>query len=157
MAAQPSPAQNSRRTDLLCGLLLVLLPLVFFWPAASRQGAFFVGDIFRLYYPQRAVLAAALRAGRLPLWSPDVLAGYPLFAEGEMGALYPPNLLLYRFLPIDLALNYSVILQFALAVIVVHPFGIPHQVMQAKRLAHDAGAVVIEDAALVCTAMSADS
>jgi hypothetical protein len=104
-------------------LLLALLPVVFFWPAASRQGAFFVGDIFRLYLPQRAVLAAALRAGRLPLWSPDVLAGYPLFAEGEMGALYPFNLVLYRLLPIDLALNYSVILHFALAGLAVYAFG----------------------------------
>jgi len=123
MVASPPVTRNPRRADWLCGLTLILLPVVFFWPAAARQGAFFVGDVFRLYYPQRAVLASALRSGRLPLWSPDVLAGYPIFAEGEMGALYPPNLLLYRFLPIDLALNYSVILHFALAGLAVYAFG----------------------------------
>jgi hypothetical protein len=96
-------------------LVLFLLPLVFFWPAATRQGVFFVGDISRLYYPQRTIYAAGLRQGQLPFWTPDALAGYPIFAEGETGALYPLNLLLYRLLPIDLALNYSIILNFVLA------------------------------------------
>ncbi len=123
MAPRPTRTQSSRRTDLFCVLLLLVLPFIFFWPAAIRQGAFFVGDVFRLYLPQRAVLASALRAGRLPLWSPDVLAGYPIFAEGEMGALYPLNVLLYLLLPLDLALDYSVILHFALAGLATYAFG----------------------------------
>ncbi|MFQ6058800.1 MAG: YfhO family protein [Anaerolineae bacterium] len=102
--------------------LLSLLPLAFFWQAALRQGVFYFGDIFRLYYPQRAAYAQALRQGRLPLWSPDILSGYPLLAEGEMGAFYPLNLLLYRFLPLDMALNYSVILHFMIAGLAMYLF-----------------------------------
>ncbi|MFQ5340606.1 MAG: YfhO family protein [Anaerolineae bacterium] len=105
----------TRRNDLLAGLALAILPALFYPLAASRRGVFYVGDIFRLYYPQRAVYAEALRAGHLPLWTPNVLAGYPLLAEGQTGMLYPLNLLLYRFLPIDVALNYSILLALSLA------------------------------------------
>ena len=102
--------------------LLLFLPLAFFWQAALRQGTFYFGDIFRLYYPQRAVYAQALRQGRLPLWSPDILSGYPLLAEGEMGAFYPLNLLLYGLLPMDIALNYSIILHFMIAGLAMYLF-----------------------------------
>ena len=102
--------------------LLSLLPLAFFWQAALRRGVFYFGDIFRLYYPLRTVYAQALREGRLPLWSPNILGGYPLLAEGEMGAFYPLNLLLYRLLPMDIALNYSIILHFVIAGLAMYLF-----------------------------------
>jgi hypothetical protein len=101
-------AMARRKTVLfLAGLAAVLLGL--YWTAASAQGVFFVGDIFRLGYPARSVYAQALREGRIPLWTPDALAGYPLLAEGQTGAYYPLNLLLYRLLPLPKALNYSVL------------------------------------------------
>jgi len=105
----------TRRSDLFASLALAILPALFYPLAAIRRGVFYVGDIFRLYYPQRAVYAAALRAGHLPLWTPNVLAGFPLLAEGQTGMFYPLNLLLYRFLPIDVALNYSILLALSLA------------------------------------------
>ena len=111
-----------RRAEFLVIAILVLLPLAFFWQAALRRGVFYFGDIFRLYYPQRAVYAQALREGRLPLWSPNILSGYPLLAEGEIGAFYPLNLLLYRFLPMDIALNYSIILHFVIAGLAMYFF-----------------------------------
>lgn len=82
-----------------------------------------MGDIFRLYYPQRAVYAEALRYGHLPLWTPDVLAGFPLLAEGQTGVFYPLNLLLYRFLPVDLALNYSILIALSLAGVMMYALG----------------------------------
>lgn len=114
---------HSRRTDVLVGTFLTILPTLFYPLAVIGHGVFYVGDIFRLYYPQRALYADALRHIRLPLWTPDVLAGFPLFAEGQTGALYPPNLLLYRLLPIDLALNYSILLALALAGIAMYTLG----------------------------------
>ena len=113
----------TRRSDLLAGLALAILPALAYPLAASRQGVFYVGDIFRLYYPQRAVYAAALRAGHLPVWTPNVLAGYPLLAEGQTGMFYPLNLLLYRFLPIDVALNYSILLALSLAGVAMYTLG----------------------------------
>lgn len=113
----------THRNDLSAGLALIILPALVYPLAALRQGVFYVGDIFRLYYPQRAVYAAALRAGHVPLWTPDVLAGYPLLAEGQTGMFYPLNLLLYRFLPIDVALNYSILLSLSLAGVAMYTLG----------------------------------
>lgn len=96
-------------------LTFLLLPCLFFWRAALARGVFYDGDVFRIYYPQKVAYLDALRRGSLPLWTPHIAGGYPLFAAGEVGALYPPNLLLYYLLPLDLALNYSVLLHFVIA------------------------------------------
>ncbi len=97
----------------LLGLAALLAAL--YWPAASLQGVFYVGDILRLNYPARAVYARGLQSGHIPLWTPDALGGYPLLAEGQTGAYYPLNLLLYRWLPLGAALNYSVLFSFWIA------------------------------------------
>lgn len=113
-------AERLRRLDVrwpslpyLLGLALILVAC--YWPAATMQGVFYVGDIFRLNYPARALYAGALQAGRVPWWTPGALAGYPVLAEGQTGAYYPPNLILYRWLPLPVALNYSVLLSFWIA------------------------------------------
>ena len=93
--------------------LVASWPFVFYWRAALRQGMFYFGDIARFFYPTRVLYANALSAGRLPLWTPELLMGFPLFAEMQTGALYPPHLLLYRLLPIDLAINYDILLHLA--------------------------------------------
>lgn len=97
----------------LLGLALILAAC--YWPAATMQGVFYVGDIFRLNYPARALYARALEGGRVPWWTPGALAGYPVLAEGQTGAYYPPNLIFYRWLPLPVALNYSVLLSFWIA------------------------------------------
>lgn len=95
--------------------LLVAWPLLFFWPATLARAVFDQGDILAFFAPTHAVYANALREGRLPLWSPEMAAGFPLFAEGQIGGLYPPNLLLYGLLPLDSAINYSILLHLAWA------------------------------------------
>lgn len=74
---------------------------------------FYFGDIARFYYPTRLLYANALHSGRLPFWQPEILAGFPLFAEMQTGALYPIHLLLYYLAPIDVALNYDILLHLA--------------------------------------------
>ncbi len=96
-------------------LSLALLPLVFYWRAATLQGAFYVGDALRFNTAIRSIYAAELRRGRIPLWTPDALAGYPILAEGQTGTYYPLNLLLYRCLPLPAAMNYSVLLSLWIA------------------------------------------
>jgi len=51
----------------------------------------------------------------LPLWCPEVSTGFPLLAEGEVAALYPPNLLLYGLLPLTAAFGCATLLHTALA------------------------------------------
>jgi hypothetical protein len=41
------------------------------------------------FYPQRVYLAEALRAGRLPLWDPDLFLGAPFLANPQTAVLYP--------------------------------------------------------------------
>jgi hypothetical protein len=64
-----------------------------FWPMLAGIGVYAESDTFTFFYPVFALLHASLRAGELPLWTPYVFGGFPLFAEGQIGALYPPALL----------------------------------------------------------------
>ncbi|MGQ9682470.1 MAG: YfhO family protein [Anaerolineae bacterium] len=97
----------------LLGLGLALLLL--YWPVATARASFFVGDIFRLGYPARHEYALGLAKGNVPLWTPNALAGYPVLAEGQTGAYYPPNLLLHSLLPVVPAMNYGILFALWLA------------------------------------------
>jgi|GEM_PF-289722 len=95
--------------DRLAIIFLALWPWLYNWQAALRLAVFSFGDIFLFFYPTHRVYAEALREFRLPLWTPQMLAGFPLFAEGQIGALYPTHPFLYGLLPIDLATNYDIL------------------------------------------------
>jgi hypothetical protein len=72
---------------------------MFYWQVALGQTMLYFGDVINLFYPFRFELAQRLASGQLPLWVPGIAAGYPLLAEGLVGALYPVNWLLYGFCP----------------------------------------------------------
>ena len=74
------------------GVLLTTVAAVF-WPMLMGIGLYAESDTFTFFYPVYSVLHAAVRAGELPLWTPHVFGGFPLFAEGQIGALYPPSVL----------------------------------------------------------------
>ena len=94
---------------------LPLLLVITFWPAVTPREIFYFGDIYRHFYPLRMAYARAMAEGRLPLWTSSLVAGYPLLAEGQIGALYPPNILLCALLPVEVALNVSILAHFLLA------------------------------------------
>jgi len=73
-----------------------------FWPMLLGIGVYAESDTFTFFYPVFAQLHASLRTGELPLWTPNLFGGFPLFAEGQIGALYPPGLLAARLgSPVD--------------------------------------------------------
>lgn len=109
------------RKDRIVILLIAVLVLAVFW-RAILGGIFYFGDIFQLHYPLRSAYAAELARGSLPLWTPHVFAGYPLLAEGQLGALYPPNLILHALLPVPIALNAFVLAHFVWAAIGAYAF-----------------------------------
>lgn len=111
-----------KRYDLAAVTGLILITLAFFWRAASGHWTFFHEDITCLFYPMKSYYAECLRTGRLPLWNPYIGGGYPQFAEGQIGALYPLNLLLFGLLPLTLAYNYNVLLHYALAGLFFYAF-----------------------------------
>lgn len=55
------------------------------------------GDTYQYFLPYWSARDAALRAGTLPLWSPELFMGVPLLANPQVGALYPPNWLMLPF------------------------------------------------------------
>lgn len=61
-------------------------------------------DTTVFYYPLMRWVDQRLHAGELPLWTPQVFGGYPIFADGEIGLSYPPTLLALWLLPTDAAL-----------------------------------------------------
>ena len=88
---------------------------VFFAPILWGGQVYYPGDTARVYLPQQSALARSLAHGTLPWWTTDLGAGYPLLAEGQTGALYPPNLLLHVLLPPLLVLTVSIVFHYLLA------------------------------------------
>jgi membrane protein YfhO len=72
------------------------------------------GDGLLYYYPMRAHVAHVLRDGHLPLWNPYIYSGFPLLADIEVGAFYPPNVL-FLILPAPLAMNLVALSSYVLA------------------------------------------
>ena len=110
---------------LLVVALLTVLLVVPFWPVATMQGMVITNDIAtsdyaNLHQPMRDFFGRELRAGRLPLWQPLIYMGYPIQAEGMMGAFYPPNLLLFGLLPGPVAQNLSVLWPFFVAALATY-------------------------------------
>lgn len=112
---QSPSAADLRRTALAAFLLAAVAAVVYHGPSIlSGARLFFTHDLSRsdlwhLHYPLKHFYAAELAEWRLPFWCPGVGGGFPLFAEGQVGALYPPNLLLFGLLPLPLAFNLSIL------------------------------------------------
>src|SRR5438445_12668507 len=60
-------------------------------------------DTAVFYFPLMSWVAQRLHQWELPLWTPQVFGGYPIFADGEIGLAYPPVLLALLTLPPDRA------------------------------------------------------
>ncbi len=71
-------------TGLVALVLFVHLPVL-------AGGSLFFNDVTELNVPLRHFFGAAWARGTFPLWAPGVYLGFPVFAEGQGGPLYPPN------------------------------------------------------------------
>jgi len=72
-------------------------------------------DTYNFYYPVYKWFAEQLRAGQLPLWMPQFFSGYPLYADGETGMLYPLHWLFFGLLPFHVAFVGLRVLHFLMA------------------------------------------
>jgi hypothetical protein len=80
---------HARFRSLGAGLLIGALVLVFFWKIVFTNLILVGVDSFLYFYPYKAYVAQALRAGRFPLWNPHLFMGVPLFANMQTAVLYP--------------------------------------------------------------------
>ncbi len=88
-----------RGTALLTAAVCAGLALVFFHKLLLGGMILARGDVYAYFYPYWSVRNAALLAGYIPLWTPDVFMGAPLLANSQVGLFYPPNWPLAPFDP----------------------------------------------------------
>ena len=63
---------------------------VMFFHKGIITGTFYtIGDQFVYLHPLRREAWKLIREGALPLWTPYIFSGYPLFAESQIGLTYP--------------------------------------------------------------------
>jgi len=105
------PGEGGNRGPFLVVALAVAL---MFFPVVAGGESFFGRDITPFFHPMKQYLADAVRSGRLPLWNPLVAGGEPFLASLQPGVFYPGSILLY-LLPFPHALDWLIVLHFALA------------------------------------------
>ena len=116
------PSGSARRGASVAVAGLVLAHLAFFWRAILLRGFFVHSDICYFFEPAKHFMHQSLRAGRLPLWSPYIFCGYPIAAEGQIAAFYPPSLFISWLLPSSAAINYLLVSHLILAAISMYLF-----------------------------------
>lgn len=114
------PQERTESRFRLSGLDLKYLALlaagigIVFWDVILLEKAFLSGDHLIQHYPWAKFLQDSIRHFRLPWWTSEIQCGFPLLAEGQIGALYPPNLLFLFLLPLRWAYNYEILFHFCL-------------------------------------------
>lgn len=97
-------------TDAICLMALGLIVLAVHFDVITLARTLFFNDITEYHAPIRGFLGSAWARGEFPLWTPDIYLGFPIFAEGQGGPLYPLNWLLFTWLPAWQGINISYVL-----------------------------------------------
>lgn len=108
-------------TSALPPAVLLLATLVLFRDAFSGV-TFYEKDTTVFYYPLALWAAEQLRQGHIPLWIDRIFGGYAILADGEVGLLYPLNLLVLPLLPTPAAFLFLRALHFFLGGIFMYAF-----------------------------------
>ncbi len=94
---------------------VLFVVLVAFAPAWARDEIFYESDTIAYYGPFVEYAAGTLGNGALPLWNPFVYMGYPQFADGETGVLFPLHFLALATGQVDWLLLWGPVLRALLA------------------------------------------
>lgn len=118
MIRVPGLTKKPMRTN-FSELLCVLGITILVWAACIRlfipQIALIVtpdfgrSDGWHFSYPTKYALWESLQHGTLPLWRSDVGDGFPLFAEGQTGALFFLNLIYFSLFRPEVAYNLALV------------------------------------------------
>ena len=87
--------------------IFLFFPEIFF-----LQKGFLSGDHRLQHFPWFVLYANGLKNGALPWWTSFNQCGFPLLAEGQIGAFYPLNFIFAFFLPLRWAYNYEILFHF---------------------------------------------
>ena len=91
------------------------LALLFFNRLAFSNLILARGDTFLYFYPYWHAAADALRAGRVPLWNPDIFMGAPFLANSQAGFFYPLNWPVWLLRPTPYAVSATILIHVTLA------------------------------------------
>ena len=90
MGSKQAPVETVRD-----GLRLLITALLIVWFCEDlilNKSVPFFRDLNTYFYPMRYSLFESYRSGNLPLWDRHMAMGFPLLADFQSGALYPPHL-----------------------------------------------------------------
>ena len=116
-------AYFQERPVLTAALLLLLLAVLFLGKALlPAEGQVMGGhDMRGYYYPYYDQVREAVRDGRLPFWEPTLFNGFPLMAQPQQNAFYPP--LWPSFLiPVNIGISLYMLLHIWLAGLGMYAF-----------------------------------
>ncbi len=117
---------KDRTPDIAAILIIIGAVFLVFWGLIKGEiiATNDLGTNDLLYYsiPSRFLYGEALKAGELLQWTPYINSGYPVFAEGQNGFLYPFNLITCYLLNPFQAMNWFIIFHAILAGVGVYFF-----------------------------------
>ncbi len=103
------------------GITLLLLPLIYFFPAVMGKVTLAPGDGWTQILGIRILIGQMLAQGELPLWNPYIFAGMPLLASIQPGVVYPPTWL-FAVLSPQVAMNVLVLTTYHLSLFGTYMF-----------------------------------
>jgi hypothetical protein len=71
--------------------IFVLVPSVLILPILFSGKMLYGADVVSVFHYSRIVIGNAFRSGKLPVWDPHVMAGFPMLAEPQNALFYPPT------------------------------------------------------------------
>lgn len=101
-----------KKKDLLVPFLIFLVLGVVFFKMFTMDQGFLSGDHREQQYPWAKFYQQEIQQHRLPWWAPQLQCGFPILAEGQIGAFYPLNYLFFYFLPTKIAYNGIILFQY---------------------------------------------
>lgn len=101
---------------LAAALFFLLLALIFLNRALFPAPGEALGghDLSGYYYLLHRFVRDGLQEGRLPLWSPNIFSGFPLLADPQASAFYPPAWLTL-VLPVNIGISWYMLFHIWLA------------------------------------------
>jgi hypothetical protein len=69
----------------------ILVPSILVLPILFSGKMLYGADVVSVFHYSRIVISDAFRSGRLPIWDPHVMAGFPMLAEPQNAIFYPPT------------------------------------------------------------------
>ncbi len=103
------------REIIIFTVLFSCIACLFFGDLLGGNSTFIKGDYSQQFFPWSGFYADSIKNFQIPLWVKHVQSGFPLFAEGQVGMLYPLNLLFFFALPFRAAYNFSFLFHILLA------------------------------------------